>query len=80
MHFYIVFYPVVERPMKGLIDFLHYSFSCSNVYIQEQPPSKHTSTSNMKLTLTTLTYLSLGIYVALTFECLHWNEQLDQYV
>lgn len=77
MKFYTVFYTEVERPMKGLKYFLHYSFPCSNIYIQEQLPSKHTSTSNMKLTFTTLTYLSLGIYVALvTFECLHWNEKL----
>ncbi len=67
--------------MKGLIDFLHYSFPCINICNQEQPPSKHTSNSNKKLILSTLTYLSLGIYVALViFVCLHWNEQVDSYV
>lgn len=71
MKFYTLSYTVVERPMKDQIDSLHCSFPCSNIYIQEQPPSKHTSTSNMKH-LTTLAYLRLGIYVALvTFVCLY---------
>lgn len=49
--------------MKDLIDILHYSFPCSDFYIQEQPYPKHTNTNNMKLTLISFkTYLSLGTY------------------
>lgn len=64
--------------MKDLIDILHYSFPCSDLYIQEQPSLKHTNTNNMKLTLIrSKAYLSLGTYVALvTFVFLHWIQQL----